>query len=113
LLDDEGIGGSKSISMRGKIESRWSLPGSSESWIQGVNSIRNFLPSTDAALERVVKVRLVSVASSRRLSAARLVYIVFVALHIPKPVCAKKNGVHCRMYFSIKKRGFKPVNCHE
>ena len=40
------------------------------------NSILNFFPSTDAALERVVRVRLVSVASSRRLSAARLVCIL-------------------------------------
>ena len=41
-------------------------------FIQGVNSIRNFFPSTDVAPERVVRVRLVSVASSRRFSAARL-----------------------------------------
>ncbi|GEM_PF-5435753 len=47
--------------------------------IQGANSIRNFFPSTDAALESVVRVRLVSVASSSRLSEARLVCI-FLAI---------------------------------
>ena len=45
--------------------------------IQGVNSIRNFFPGTDAALESVVSIRLVSVASSRRFSVARMVCIFF------------------------------------